>query len=163
ATWDPVAIRRAARRLGLRTDASYRFERIVDPRTIEAAANRLATLITRLAGGQLLKGVLTAGAPLKEKTSVRLRPERVSAMLGSALRGTSVRLPEVQRLPAAHEIEANLEGATLHGATAPAIPPALACTIPPHRPDLEREIDLIEEVARTWGLDKLPVHERVGV
>ncbi|HVU62615.1 MAG TPA: phenylalanine--tRNA ligase subunit beta, partial [Phycisphaerales bacterium] len=158
ATWDPVAIRRAARRLGVRTDASYRFERIVDPRTIEAAAKRLGALIVRLGGGAALPGVLTAGAPLKDRATVRLRPERVSAMLGA-----HVPLPEVQRILAAHEIDATIEPVVLHGSSDTAVSPALACTIPPHRPDLEREIDLIEEVARTWGLDKLPVHERVGV
>jgi phenylalanyl-tRNA synthetase beta chain len=158
ATWDPVAIRRAARRLALRTDASYRFERIVDPRTIEAAAKRLAALIVKLAGGTLLPGVLAAGAPPKERTIVNLRPERVAAMLGE-----HVPMHEVQRILSAHEIDAKLEKGVLHGGSKEMGTPVLMCTIPPHRPDLEREIDLIEEVARTWGLDKLPVHERVGV
>ncbi len=156
ATWDPVAIRRAARRLGLRTDASYRFERIVDPRTIETAAKRIAALIVRLAGGSLLSGTLTAGAPLAEKCTVRLRTDRVSAMLGEA-----VPMQEVQRILAAHEIEAKPEPMAMHGTSAAA--PSLVCAIPSHRPDLDREIDLIEEVARTWGLDKLPVHERISV
>ncbi|MBY0261840.1 MAG: hypothetical protein K2Q20_05825, partial [Phycisphaerales bacterium] len=56
ATWDPVAVRTVARRFGLRTDASYRYERIVDARTIEAPARRLAAMIIKLTGGKLLPG-----------------------------------------------------------------------------------------------------------
>jgi phenylalanyl-tRNA synthetase beta chain len=155
ATWEPVAIRRSARRYALRTDASYRFERIVDPRTIEVAGKRLAALICRLTGGRLLPGVIHAGAELKPLTTVRVRPSRVAAMLGAP-----VAMPEVQRILEAHEIVARPEAA---GMGSGAADPVLMCTVPAHRPDLEREIDLIEEVARTHGLDKLPVHEKVGV
>jgi len=60
ATWDPVSVRTIARRLGIRTDASYRYERIVDARTIETPARRLAAMIVKLAGGKLLPGVIHA-------------------------------------------------------------------------------------------------------
>ena len=161
ATWEPVAIRRAARRFGLRTDASYRFERIVDARTIEPAARRLAALIAKVAGGKLLPGVIAAGGAgpePKPASVVKLRPSRVQGMLGVA-----VSMPLVQQILESHEIATKPEavgiGATGGGGTEP----VLSCTIPAHRPDLEREIDLIEEIARTHGLDKLPEHEMVSV
>ncbi len=153
ATWEPTAVRRAARRYGLRTDASYRFERIVDPRTIDAAGKRLATLICKLTGGKLLPGVIQAGREPKPAPVVKLRPSRIAHMLG-----ITVPMPLVQQMLEAHEIATKPEAAA--PGTAEMV---LSCTIPPHRPDLEREIDLIEEIARTHGLDKLPEHEMVPV
>ena len=172
ATWAPVAIRTAARRFALRTDASYRFERIVDARTIDAAANRLATLICALAHGQLCPGMIHAGAPSADKsplTRVNLRPSRVRALLG-----LEVPTAQIERILKSHEIAVDgssadlggpavLGGPALRAGSATSISePPLTCTIPAHRPDLDREIDLIEEVARTIGLDKLPVHEKVA-
>ena len=159
ATWDPVSVRTIARRLGIRTDASYRYERIVDARTIETPARRLAAMIVKLAGGKLLPGVIhapgaggAAGAGGTERglAQVSLRPARCRAMIG-----LDVSTPEIQRVLEAHELQVRPEGS---GADL-----RLACTIPAHRPDLEREIDLVEEVARTVGLDKIPVHEKIGV
>ncbi len=153
ATWAPVDIRRASRRFGIRTDASHRFERIVDARTIEPAARRLATLITKLAGGRLLPGVIHAGSGAENRPplGVKLRPARCRAMIGLDLKTA-----DLQRMLESHEIAARPE---LSGASGGE--PVLACTIPVHRPDLTREIDLIEEIARSVGLDKLPVHELV--
>lgn len=147
ATWEPVAVRRASRRHGVRTEASHRFERIVDPRTIERAAQHAAALIVKLAGGTLAPGIVRAGVEPRPLTVVRLRPSRCAAV-----QGVEVAAPEIIRVLGALEISA-----------APAEDGALSCTIPAHRPDLEREIDLIEEVARIRGLDKLPVHEKVAV
>ncbi len=150
ATWDPVTVRRASRRFNARTDASYRFERIVDPRTIERAAHRAAGLIVKLGGGTLAPcagGLLRAGVEARPATQVRLRPSRVKAILGQ-----EVSPQEIARVLGALEIGTSAQGED-----------SVACTIPAHRPDLEREIDLIEEVARIRGLDKLPVHDRIGV
>ena len=159
ATWAPVAIRTAARRFALRTDASYRFERIVDARTIDAAANRLATLICALAHGKLCPGIIHAGAPNADKsplTRVNLRPARVRALLG-----LDVPTAQIERILKSHEIETGPGGTGVPPVIGATEKP-LTCTIPAHRPDLDREIDLIEEVARTIGLDKLPVHEKVA-
>lgn len=147
ATWEPVAVRRASRRFGIRTDASHRFERIVDPRTIERAAQRAAALIVRLAGGTLAPGIVRAGVEPRPAAVVALRPSRCAAVLGA-----EVPTAEIVRVLGALEVSA-----------APADGESLSCTIPAHRPDLEREIDLIEEVARIRGLDKLPVHEKLPV
>lgn len=152
ATWAPMSVRRTARRFQIRTDASHRFERIVDPRTIENAARRAAGLIVKVAGGRLIPGVIHAGAQPRPLTSVSLRPSRVSSVLG-----LPTTPPQIQETLEALEITAR-PGEGRHGEGSP-----LVCTIPAHRPDLEREIDLIEEVARVRGLDRLPVLEKLPV
>lgn len=150
ATWDPVKVRTTARRLQIRTDASHRYERIVDARTLEHAARRAASLIVEVAGGQLLSGSLTAGRPLEPRLVVNLRPARCSLILG-----TPVSADEIATLLARIEIGVEKvpgpQGDTLR------------CTVPVFRPDLTREIDLIEEVARLRGLDKIPLAEKLPV
>lgn len=147
ATWEPVAVRRAARRFNIRTDASYRFERIVDPRTIETAARRAAALIVRLAGGTLLSGIVKAGPSAPASAAITLRPARITHMLGA-----EVPAARVSQILSALEITAQPASG---GA-------GLSCIAPAFRPDLTREIDLIEEVARIHGLDKLPVHDKIA-
>ncbi|MFO0855772.1 MAG: phenylalanine--tRNA ligase subunit beta [Phycisphaerales bacterium] len=149
ATWDHVAVRRAARRHQLRTTASHRYERIVDPRTLEAAANRAAALIALLGGGTVCPGTLSAGKPLEAPTTVRLRPQRCRAILGIQLNSDRM----VQHL---HAVGVKT-GPLGRGGD------ELLCTIPVHRPDLTREIDLIEEVARIEGLDAINVQDRMLV
>ncbi len=146
ATWDPVMVRKVARRFQMRTDGSHRYERFVDPRTLDHALRRAASLIVEVAGGTLLKGVLRAGRPLEEPTVVTLRPERCSLILGTPV--------------SAHDITAILQ--RLEIGVAPD-GPRLRCTIPAFRPDLTREIDLIEEVARIRGLDQIPMAPRLSI
>jgi len=146
ATWDPVAVRRAARRLQIRTDASHRFERIVDARTLENASRRAAALIVQVAGGSLCDGVLVEGRELPPTRSVTLRASRCSAIIGAPLPPH-----DIAACLRAHEIVVREQGDTL------------SCDIPPHRPDLTREIDLIEEVARTRGLDAISMLEKLPV
>lgn len=150
ATWAPLKVRTTARRLRLRTDASHRFERIVDPRTIDEAAARAAALLVELAGGTLLDGALDEGAEPAPQTIVRLRPSRCFTILGITLA-----LEEMEHLLRSHGIDVVRNGS---GEDV-----VFECTIPAHRPDLTREIDLIEEVARTHGLDELPIHEKVAL
>ncbi len=147
ATWDPVTIRTTARRLGVRTDACYRFERGVDPRTINDAARRAVALICSLTGGTLCDGVLALGAPMPEARAVTLRPSRCDALLG-------IRVPAGDMIESLRALEIGVEQA---GAD------ELRCTIPPHRLDPTREIDLVEEVARTASLDAIPIRETLEI
>lgn len=142
ATWDPATIRRAARRHQIATDASHRFERVVDPATIDFAAARLAALIVEIAGGTLLPGVIDAGvARGAERRTVALRPARCAQLLG-----VDMDAKEIARCLESLEIRVlGEEGG------------ALACEIPRHRPDLSREVDLIEEAARAHGYDSVPI------
>ncbi|MEZ6233936.1 MAG: phenylalanine--tRNA ligase subunit beta [Phycisphaerales bacterium] len=146
ATWDPVTIRTAARRLGIRTDASHRFERRVHPTTIDEPAARAAALILELAGGTLCDGMLDEGGARPAVRTVSMRTERCRMMLGYAL-------PDAEMISI---MEALGLGVKAEART-------LACTIPPHRLDLEREIDLIEEVARIAGYEKIPTLDTLPV
>lgn len=150
ATWDPVRVRRTARRLQIRTDASYRYERFVDACTLEAAGNRAAALILQVAGGAYCAGVLSAGRALPTRARVHVSAERCTRVLGVAVSGAEV-VRILTTLGLRHVPEAD-RGAEL------------CFEIPPHRSrDLERPIDLVEEVGRIKGLDAVPMLDRVPV
>jgi phenylalanyl-tRNA synthetase beta chain len=147
ATWDPATIRTAARRLNIRTDAGYRFERVVDPRTIDFASDRLCELIVQLAGGQLASGRLEAGAPMKPLEVVVLRLDRCRSVLGAGFSD--------------QQISAALS--SLGFGVSPVSGGVVQVTIPAHRPDVRLEIDLIEEAGRTIGYEKLHLPEKLPV
>jgi phenylalanyl-tRNA synthetase beta chain len=147
ATWDPATIRRAARRLQIRTDAGHRFERIVDARTLQFASDRAAALIVEVAGGSLCEGTLAAGKPMPSTRTIDLRTDRCRSILGYAIDDA--------------KISAVLTAQSLSPVSAGA--GVLRCTVPPTRADLTGEIDLIEEVARTNGLDAIPMAEKLPV
>jgi len=148
ATWNPATIRRAARRLRITTDAGHRFERIVDPRTVHAAAERLAALICELTGGELLEGAIDQGAPAEPKTVIDLRTHRCDDLLGVVI-PPAEQAASLERLGV--DVEQRQDGSVLR------------CGAPPFRPDLTREVDLIEEVARVHGLDRIPIEEKIHV
>src|SRR2546430_1308780 len=151
AYFKPTNIRRTSKALGLRTDASYRFERGADIGIIDWASSRCAELILETAGGQLVEGVVDAYPQPPEPGTISLRPAKVAQLLGV----------ELQR----EEIEAYLSLLGLKAARRTPrpvdAPPETAATpiavrIPTHRVDLKRETDLIEEMARLYGVDKIP-------
>lgn len=152
ACWDPVAVRSAARRHAVRTDASARFERLVDPRTLTEPAARAAALIIEVAGGELAGGVLDgmldawAGEPAA-LTTIELRPARCRSVLG-------MDVPAGQIIHMLRALEIDVEQTDED---------VLRCTIPAFRHDLTREIDLIEEVARLVGLEGVPTTERISL
>ncbi len=150
ATWDPVRVRRTARRLEIRTDASHRYERIVDARGVEDASLRIARLIVELAGGNLLDGVVDAAAALAAPTTIRLRAQRCRDLLG-------VDVPTDAMVKALTALGIGVER---HKESSDEV---LRCTIPHHRPDLGREVDLIEEVGRVHGFDKIRTTPAVSV
>lgn len=138
ASFSPASVGRTSRSLGLVSEASVRFERRVDPNLCVAAADRAAALIAEVAGGQVAPGVVDVyPAPASPRT-LELRVGTLNAVLG-----TSLEAPEIggilRRLGLGVEPG---EG-------------ALTVTVPTFRPDLEREIDLVEEVVRIWGMDRV--------
>jgi len=148
ATFDPVAVRATARALRISSDSSYRFERGVHPAEVDAAAERLVALILELAGGEAAAGSVRAGAAtMPPAVAIRLRPERSRKILGIEL--------------ADAEIERRL--AALGFAPRRADDGSFACTAPPRRLDVTREIDLIEEVCRLGGLDAIPPTDAIRV
>ena len=145
ATWAPAIVRNAARRLNIRTDASHRFERIVDARTIDQAARRAVAMIVELAEGQLAEGVLSEGRDLPKPHSIAVRVNRTNTMLGLHLSEM-----DIQTHLEAHEVKVTRKAEG-----------ELVCEPPAFRPDLEREIDLIEEIARTVGYEQVPEHDKL--
>src|SRR5882672_2569718 len=149
AWFEPIAVRRAARALKLHTEASTRFGRGADPEMAEVASRRAAELILRLAGGELLSGVVDVypGKRAAKKVTVT-RAEILRVM------GADVPDKEVERIlsalgfaPVRVDQNRGQAGALLA---------AWECTQPSWRAEVEREIDLIEEIARVYGLDKFP-------
>lgn len=140
AYFDPVSVRRTAKKLGIASDASYRFERGTDPNIVDTASRRAAALIAELCGGEIVSGVIDAYPKPFEPKTISLRPERVNSILGTAL--TEKRMTEL------------LERIGVASKQLPNGP--FACTIPTFRPDIEQEIDLIEEIARLFGYDNIP-------
>ena len=140
AHFSPVSVRRAAREHGLATDASYRFERGVDPDGQARAADRAARLISELAGGEVLRGHVAAeGKPAPAPPSaIALDPARLQRLLGVTLT-----TDEVRAVLARVEVSSTLKDGVL------------LCAPPRYRADLREFADLAEEVARIHGYDTI--------
>jgi phenylalanyl-tRNA synthetase beta chain len=138
----PMAIARTSKRLGLRSEASARFERGCDPEGIDRAALRLCELLAATAGerSRPAEGVIDVRGPVPGPVGVEVRTARVNAVLGTALDDAQV---------------AGYLRPIGFGAE-PAAPGVLHVTVPTFRPDTAREIDVIEEVARHHGYARLP-------
>lgn len=138
ARFDPRFVRRVRRAVGLSTDASYRFERGIDGGALPEMARVVGDLIVQVAGGEVVE-VLEVGAPPVPHAPVRLRPSRLTRVLGMAV-------PE-------HTIRRHLEAL---GCALVADGEAFLVHPPSWRLDLRLEVDLIEEVGRLVGFDALP-------
>lgn len=142
AGFEPTVVRHTARRLGLHSEAGARFERGVDPNLAELASARAAQLMARLAGGRVATGVVDAYVRRVEAVRVPLRASRASMLIG-----LDITRDQAAGLLGRLGIEAVPDAADAD---------RLEVTCPPHRPDLTREVDLIEEVIRIHGFDKVP-------
>ena len=140
AHFSPPSIRRTSKRLGLSSESSYRFERGVDPAGTLYAANRAVSLLSRFAPLSVAKGVIDVGAGNVKPRTVPFRPGRATRIMGR------VYAPEACR-----EIFTRLGFPVADIGTEP-----WNVTVPTHRFDIEREIDLVEEIARLSGYDTIP-------
>jgi phenylalanyl-tRNA synthetase beta chain len=147
AYFDPSQIRRTAKKLQLQTDASYRFERGIDPAGQARAAARAAELLVSLAGGTLVEGMVSSRTVPVTKTSVTVRRSRAELIVGAEIPAS--RISEL--LSAIGFIVETSDDETFN------------CIVPTFRPDIEREIDVIEEIARLYGFDKIPEPVRFAV
>lgn len=135
AWFEPARVRRSSRELGISTDSSYRFERRVDPAGVAAASARAAALILQTAGGVAEPELLFAGAMPSVGAEVAFDKSRCRALLGLDITDD--------------EIEAILQRLGL-------IQSGDKWAVPSFRPDLRREVDLIEEVIRMAGIERVP-------
>jgi phenylalanyl-tRNA synthetase beta chain len=142
AAFEPRSIRRTARRLGIHSEASQRFERGVDADGAERASRRASRLLAELGGGRVASGVIDAYPRPPARTWIPLRAARASALAGFAIRADEA-ADALRRLSLEVEL-GDGSGADLRVASAS------------FRPDLSREVDLIEEVLRLRGYDQLP-------
>ncbi|MCG8603848.1 phenylalanine--tRNA ligase subunit beta [bacterium] len=147
AYFDPVNIRRTAKRLGISTEASRRFERGVDPNGSTYALDRAAQLISELAGGKIVTGIIDVYPNRIEPRVVKLRIQRIELLLGISI--------TIERVK---EILSGLDFNVLKESTE-----ELELEIPTFRPDIQREADLIEEVARHYGYDKIPADDVASI
>ncbi len=148
AAWfDAISVRRTSKILGLRTEASTRFERGSDPEMAELASRRCAELIQQLAGGELLAGVVDVyPAPPKPENILMARRELWRVM------GADVPDADVEAILTSLGFAPRRADKMKMDVNSPEA--VWQCTQPSWRPDVTREIDLIEEVVRHFGLDK---------
>ncbi len=140
ACFDPVTVRKGSKKYGLRSDSSYRFERGVDIDGVIEAQARAALLIKELAGGTLCRGRIDVYPKPRAANTVALRVDRVNRVLGTGLTSDTLR-GYLDRLGMPWQEKAG----------------DLTVTLPSFRPQLTREIDLIEEIARLHGYDNVAV------
>ncbi|MBM3908475.1 MAG: phenylalanine--tRNA ligase subunit beta [Gemmatimonadetes bacterium] len=150
AYFDPKRTRQTRRALGLSTDASYRFERGIDPAGLEYAMRAAIGMILAVAGGRLDGSVMAVGTAPAPRPAVTLRPSRVRAVLGASVSGAQCER-YLASVGFAVARKGDAERVENEGGDA-----ALVVTPPSWRHDVTREVDLIEEVARLHGYDKLP-------
>jgi phenylalanyl-tRNA synthetase beta chain len=139
AYFDPASVRRTARRLGLKTEASHRFERGADRAMARTAVDLAAELIVRLAGGELAAGVLDSGPQMPAPRTIEVSLVRLAAFAGCEIpRELTV------RVLTALDLAPRVSGDTM------------TCTVPSHRVDLELREDVYEEVLRHFGYERIP-------
>ena len=136
----PLSIRKTSKQCGLSSDSSYRFERGADIGQVIWASNRAAQLIQQLAGGQIARGIVDTLAKPIEKHRVRCRYAQVDRLLGIEVPAETVK-----------RIFAGLSLSLISSD-----PQSCEVEVPTFRVDLEREVDLIEEVCRIYGVEKIP-------
>ncbi len=139
ATFAPMSIRRAARKLKLESPSSHRFERKPDPAGLEWASLRCCQLIQEIAGGEVCSGAVTAGQAPEPREPIAFRQAQIERILGIA-----IPVATVEQILSALGCRVTVSSA------------AILHVVPPSwRADLTREIDLIEEVARIYGYDQI--------
>ena len=140
ALFNPIAVRRTARRLGLATESSYRFERGVDPTGVEDASARAAALICELAAGREIERSDVGSKPLK-RVGIVLDAQRASRWLGLPLSPSAVRTTLAR---VSCQVASSATATSLH------------VSIPTFRQDLRQDVDLTEELARVIGYARVP-------
>ncbi|OQZ01102.1 MAG: phenylalanine--tRNA ligase subunit beta [Candidatus Brocadia sp. UTAMX2] len=147
AQFEPRQVRRTSRELGIASDSSYRFERGTDYECLDRASQRAARLIKDCSGGEIASGALDIKSGRHETKKITLRVKRLHTVLGT----------EIKR-DLAIDILNKLSFTILNDNE-----DFIAVEVPGFRSDVYREIDLIEEIARIYGYNKIPVKTSISV
>ncbi|KJD34874.1 phenylalanyl-tRNA synthetase subunit beta [Tamlana sedimentorum] len=146
AYFNPVSIRKTAKRHGLNTDASFRFERGIDPNTTQYVLKRAALLIKELAGGEITSDVLDFYPKKIKDFEVRLSFENAKKLIGEAI-------PEETIKHILSSLEIKVNNVTEAG---------LGLTVPAYRNDVQREADIIEEILRVYGYNNVGITKKLN-
>ena len=146
----PTSVRATARKLGLSSDSSYRFERGVDPKGVTYAALRAVDLILEVAGGTVDGNMIEEGAEPPTISEVNLFPDRVRSFIGFNVSDDEIQAV-LESLGLGVSIHDEADGTT-----------RWEVSIPSYRQDLQRDVDLIEEFIRVYGTDRIPESEVVA-
>ncbi|CAM2993194.1 phenylalanine--tRNA ligase subunit beta [Paenibacillus sediminis] len=140
AKFDGGTVRRTSRQLGLRSEASLRFEKEVDPQSVIPALNRAAALIAKLAGGAVHQGIVESVNEQAKDRVIELSMDKLNAYLGTNL--TTLEVKSIF--------------ARLHFKCAETTDRVIEVRVPTRRGDITQDVDLIEEIARLYGYDNIP-------
>src|SRR5699024_11547 len=146
AYFDAVSVRKTAKRHSLNTDASFRFERGIDPDFTEFALKRLVLLIQELAGGKVSSDIDDFYPKKVEGFQVFLRYEKINNLVGQEIDQNVLK-----SILASLNIRVN--NVTESG---------MGLTIPPFRTDVQREVDVVEEILRVYGYNKIEFNEKLN-
>ncbi len=146
ACFDPVYIRKTARRHGLSTDASFRFERGTDPNMTVYALKRAALLIKEVAGGRISSGVVDVYPEPVEDFRVDVTYAGIKRLIGKELGKDCIK-------NILHSLEIKIEKETEEG---------LSLAVPPYRVDVKREADVVEEILRIYGYNQVEIPEKIN-
>lgn len=146
ACFDGGSVRKTSRQLGLRSEASLRFEKEVDPQAVIEALDRAAVLLQRYAGGRVAPGVVQQQTMQSELVTLELKLDRVNQYLG-----TNLSAQQIEQIFARLHFPCE----TVQG--------QFRVTVPSRRGDIAREVDLIEEIARLYGYEHIPLTLMSGV
>jgi len=142
----PLSVRPTARKLALASEASFRFERTVDIEMVDWASKRTAQLITQVAGGKVVKGVIDIYPKKPAKKEVTLRLARLNKVLG-----IEISPREAMEVLSRLSFQPKQNG------------DSITCCVPSWRSDIYREVDLIEEVIRICGYNRIPTERKIKI